>query len=190
MKRLIVRSGLGLALVLVAQAAPSWAATDTAVATVTGNMTLRAELSLIRDALSVTRFTAGEVVFDRFDDNDGQVDGSPDFMYAPYRSEVGNNWHLTDITANGSSMTLSADVTGLAGSTPLANILDVFFGGFFERDGNSKGGASGDWEPADTFTRTLAEPFSGTAPFNYRLRVRGVTAGTHTGTITFTLVSL
>ena len=62
-------------------------------------------------------------------------------------------------------------------------------GGFFESDGNSKGGASGDWELLNGFTRILKEPFSGTAPFNYRLRIRGVPGGTHTANVTYTLMS-
>ena len=65
----------------------------------------------------------------------------------------------------------------------------VFTGGFFESDGNPKGGESSDWELLQGFTRELSEPFFGILPMNYRLRVRGVTAGTHTGTVTFTLVS-
>lgn len=169
--------------------APAGALTDSEPITISAQMPLRAQLDLVRDGNSVTRFSAGEVVFNRFDDQDGQADGSADFMYSPYRSETGKNWHLAKIVANGSTLTLTADVTGTAGTTPLATIMDVFFGGFFESDGNAKGGASGNWELLDTFTRTLNEPFSGTAPLSYRLRVRGVTAGTHSGTITYSLVS-
>ena len=164
------------------------ALTATASTVVTVTMPLRAELDIIRDPNSVTRGAVDEVLFDKIDDQDEQADGSPDFMYAPYRSEVGKNWHLAQIVANGSTMTLSAAVVS-NGATDVAAILDVFFGGFFESDGNSKGGASGDWELLNGFTRILNEPFSGTAPFNYRLRIRGVPGGTHTANVTYTLMS-
>ena len=160
-------------------------------ASVTANVTLRAELSLIRDVNSVSSpGSATSVVFDQYDDKD-VAGGSPIHMYAPHRSLTGKNWHLASIIANGSTMTLSASVTGGAGPVQLANIMDVFFGGFFRRDGSSAGGASGDWELLNTFTRTLNEPFAGSAPFNYRLRLLGVPASAtpYTGQITFTLSS-
>ena len=68
-------------------------------------------------------------------------------------------------------------------------------GGSGESDGGSAdcdaGGGSGDWELLNTFTRTLTEPFAGSAPFNYRLRLLGVPgrAAAYTGRITFTLSS-
>jgi len=183
--------GLGLGLAVTGLATRSWALTDSQSVGVSAVMPLRAELDIIRDVNSVSRGAAGTVVFDRYDDQDGQPDGNALFMYAPYRSETGRNWHLASIIANGSSMTLTANVTGLAGTTPLANIMDVFTGGFFEPfpPPNFKGGASTDWELLDTFERVFNEPLTATAPMNYRLRLRGVVGGTHSGTITFTLVS-
>lgn len=183
--------GAVIAAIVVVEAIPLDAATAPPVtASVTANVTLRAELSLVRDVNSVGRGSATSVVFDKFDDKD-MPNGSSIHMYAPYRSESGQNWHLTSIIANGSAMTLSASMTGNAGQTPMANIMDVFFGGFFRTDGSSAGGASGDWELLNTFTRTLNEPFAGTAPFNYRLRLLGVPASStsYAGQITFTLSS-
>ena len=172
-------------------ATPLWALTDSKSVAVSAIMPLRAEMAIVRDAGSVGRGSAGTVVFDKYDDKDGQADGNPLFMYAPYRSEAGKNWHLVSLIANGSTMTLSADVTGSAGAKPLAEILDVFTSGFFEPfpPPNFKGGASTDWELLDTFERKFDEPLTATAPMSYRLRLRGVVAGTHSGTITFTLVS-
>jgi len=146
---------------------------------------------MIRDTNSVPRGSVGTVLFDKYDDKDGQPLPNPLFMYAPYRSEIGKNWHLARIIANGSSMTLTAAVTGSAGPTPLATILDVFCGGFFELapPPNDKGGKSTDWELLNTFTRSFTEPIAATTPLNYRLRLRGVVGGTHSGNITYTLVS-
>ena len=174
---------------------PSWALTDTVDVGVSAVMPLRTEISMIRDVNSVSRGSVGTVLFDRYDDDPVAVGGKPNpnslFMYAPYRVEDGKNWHLASIIANGSTMTLTASVTGSAGATPLADILDVFCGGFFEPflPPNDKGGKSGDWELLDTFERSYTEPITATVPFNYRLRLRGVVAGTHSGTITYTLVS-
>ena len=183
--------GLAVSVATAGMATRAWALTDTETVGVSAVMPLRAELNIIRDANSSTRGSPGTVLFDRYDDKDNQPDGNALFMYAPYRSEAGKNWHLLSIIANGSSMTLTADVTGAAGTTPLANILDVFTGGFFEPfpPPNFKGGASTDWELLDTFERVFNEPLTATAPMNYRLRLRGVVGGTHSGTITFTLVS-
>ena len=185
-------AGAVIAAMLAAQATTLDAAVaPPVVATVTAIVPLRAELSLIRDLNSVARGAVGSVLFDKYDDKDVTTGGSPIHMYAPYRSETGKNWHLTQIVANGTTMTLAADVTGTAGATPLASIIDTFFGGFFRSDGSSAGGASGDWELLDTFTRTLNEPFAGTCPFSYRLRLLGVPASatSYTGQITFTLSS-
>ena len=167
------------------------AATATAQTSVTASVAPRTELTLTRDTNSVTRGTTTQVVFDRYDDKDGQADGNAQFMYAPYRSETGKNWHLVDMLANGSSMTLTADVTGTAGTVPLASIMDAFFGGFYGSDGSFSGGTSGAWELLDTFSRTLNKPFDGIAPMNYRLRLAGVpaSAAAYTGQVTYTLTS-
>jgi len=170
--------------------APASALTDTASTDVTADVPLRADLALVRDDNSQDReLDPEQILFDRYDDQDGLPDGNPHFMYAPYRSEEGLNWHLLSIVANGESMTLTADVTGSAGDVDLLDIMDVYSGGFYEVDGNPKGGESGDWELLDTFERELLEPFAGTLPLGYRLRVRSVVAGTHVGNVTFTLVS-
>jgi len=176
---------------LVTVSGTSWAETVSQSATVTANVTPRAELALTRDDNSVTRFTASEVVFDRVDDQDGQADGDANFMYAPYRSETGKNWHLAQILSNGSTMTLTASVAGVAGTVPLADIMNVFFGGFFNSHGGFSGGTSGDWELLDTFSRTLNQPFTGVAPLNYQLLIGTVpsSASPYTGNITYTLTS-
>ena len=190
MKRLAAGLVIGL-VVMSVPSVPSWALTDTENVGVSAIIPLRSEISIIRDANSVTRGSLSTVLLNRYDDQDGQPDGNALFMYAPYRSETGKNWHLASIIANGSTMTLSADVTGSAGTTPLADILDVFCGGFFEPflPPNEKGGKSTDWELLDTFERSFNEPLTATAPFNYRLRLRGVVAGTHSGAVIYTLVS-
>ena len=188
--RSVVVSMLAASVVSV-YAVPLDAATATPVtASVTANVPIRAELSLIRDVNSVTRGSVGSILFDKFDDKD-VPGGSAAFMYAPYRSEAGKNWHIANIIANGSTMTLSATVSGNAGTTPLANILDVFFGGFFRSDGSDAGGKSGDWELLNGFTRTLNEPFAGSAPLNYRLRLFLVpgSSSPYTGQVTYTLTS-
>lgn len=169
--------------------ASSWALSDTASVTVSADLPQRAEVDMIRDVNSVGRGSTQTVLFDKTDDKD-QPDGDSNFMYAPYRSETGKNWHLAKITSNGTKMTLTSSVTGAVnGTTELKDILDVFCGGFFEADGNDKGGKSGDWELLNTFKRDLQEPFTGSTPFSYRLRLRGVPSGTYNGSITYTLVS-
>ena len=184
-------AGLGIALSLGSD--DLWAATATASASVFANVATRTVMTLDRDDNSVkTRGSATQVLFDRYDDQDpGVVEPNAGFMYAPYRSETGKNWHLAQILANGSSMTLTAGVTGTAGSTPIADVLFVFTGGFFEPGGSTPiaGTKSIDWERLSTFTRTLNRPFIGTAPFNYRLSVSGIPGGTYAGNVTFTLTS-
>ncbi len=176
---------------------PAWAITTTTSATVTTTVPLRASVALTRDSSSSTRGTVGSVLFDKYDDQDAGVTApSPNFMYAPYRSEVGKNWHMARILANGSTMTLNIDVTGTVGTQSLKDLLSVFCGGFYPdtTDGSAStaiaGTASTDWELADTFTRTISgQTFTGIAPFNYRLTVTGVRATSYTGTVTFQLVA-
>ena len=182
---------LVVSLAVAGAATPLWALTDSESVAISAVMPLRAELAIARDGGSVGRGSPATVLFDKYDDQDGQPDGSPLFMYAPYRSEAGKNWHVVKVIANGSTMTLTADVTGTAGAKPLAEILDVFTSGFFEPfpPPNFKGGASTDWELLDTFERKFDEPLTASAPMSFRLRLRGVVAGTHAGTITYTLVS-
>ncbi len=184
---------IALAVAMVGGLAPAWAATSTVTATVAANVPARAELALTRDSGSVTRYSASQVVFDRYDDQDGQTDGSANFMYAPYRSDTGKSWHVASIIANGASMTLTAAVSGTVGATPLSSIMNLFCGGFFDSNGTPgtplPGTKSTTWEPVNGFTRTINRPFVGTAPFNYQLNVTGVTAGTYSGQVTFTLTS-
>ena len=178
--------GAVIAAMVALQATPLDAAVATpAVANVSATVAIRAEISLIKDANSVST-SAGTITFSTYDDKD-MTGGSPIHMYAPIRSLTGKNWHVASIVANGTTSTLQADVTGVQ----LVNNMDVFFGGFFRTDGSSAGGASGDWELANTFTRTMTGPFAGTAPLNYRLRLLTVPASTtpYTGQITFTLSS-
>ena len=186
----IVSLGLGV------PAQPAMSATVTATATVSATLTSRTTLSLQRDTTSsVTRFSASQVVFDRYDDQDpGVTNPNSGFMYAPYRSEVLKNWHIARIFSNGTTMTLSATVTGTVGGQPIANRINVFCGGFFDSSlptGSPPidGTASEDWEALQGFSRTLSRGFAGVVPFNYRLNVSGVSAGTFTGSVTYTLIS-
>ena len=168
------------------------AASSTASATVSAQLIARASLALKKDDNSVTRFSASQVVFDRYDDQDpGVTNPNAGFMYAPYRSEVGQNWHVADIIANGSSMTLTASVTGSVGNTPLATLLKVWCGGFFPPGSTTpiSGTASTTWESLNSFSRTLQQTFIGTTPFNYQLNVSSAGAGTYSGNVTFTLTS-
>lgn len=190
-----LKVGLVLSLVTMSSPITAFALTSTASTTVSANVAARASVTLERDSNSVTRFTATQVTFDRYDDQDpGVTQPNSGFMYAPYRSEVGKNWHLARMFSNGTTMTLTAAVTGTVGTTPLSTILQCFCGGFFE-DGAAvgtpalAGTTSADWENVQGFTRTVSRPFAGITPFNYRLTVRGVRSGTYTGTITFTLTT-
>lgn len=188
----VARTTLTIASVILAWSpASAWAATSTATTTVSASVTARASLALTRDANSVTRFSASQLTFDRYDDQDGQTNGSSGFMYAPYRSETGKNWHVTDMIANGSTMTLSATATGTVGSRPLADVLKLWCGGFFAAGVTTPlgGTASTAWESANGFTRTVNQTFTGTAPFSYQLDVSGTTSGTYSGSVTFTLTS-
>ncbi len=190
----IVRLGVALSFLMAPWSTPVWAATATASATVSATLASRASLTLTRGSSSVTRGSAATVVFDKPDDQD-VTGGSGAFMYAPYRSEssvgTGKNWHSASIVANGTSMTLSATVSGTAGSTPLSSIMDVFVGGFFESGATSEiaGTKSADWQPLNTYSKTLSQPFIGTVSFNYRLRIGTISAGTYAGTVTYTLTS-
>ena len=183
---------LGVALAVVSSPAPAQAITQTATVTVSASIASTGTLALKRDTNSVTRFSPTQVVFDRVDSQDPGVTGpSANFMYAPYRSETGKNWHLADINSNGTSLTLSADVTGTIGGQPLASHLSVFCGGFFASGASTPvpGTKSADWESLDAFSRTVNQAFTGIVPFNYRLDITGIPAGTYSGTITYTLIS-
>ena len=179
-------AGTAIAAMVALQATPLDAAVAPPVsASVSATVLIRAELSLIKDINSVST-SAGTITFSTYDDKD-VVGGSPIHMYAPLRSLTGKNWHVASIVANGTTSTLTADVTG----TQLINNMDLYLGGFFRTDNTSAGGASTDWELANTFSRTITGPFAGTAPFNYRLRLLTVPASavSYTGQITFSLTS-
>jgi len=192
----IVRLGVALSFLMAPWSTPVWAATATASATVSATLASRASLTLTRGSSSVTRGSAATVVFDKPDDQD-VTGGSGAFMYAPYRSEAsvgtGKNWHEASIVANGSTTTLSASVTGTAGSILLSDIMDVFVGGFFESGAaveiTGTKTPPDKWDRLDGYTKTVPQPFIGIVPFNYRLRIGKVGAGTYTGTVTFTLTS-
>ncbi len=184
--------GVVIGSLLALQANAVWAATTTATVTVSANIPSRAELKLERDPNSVARFAASQLVFDRVDDQDPGVAGpNANFMYAPYRSETGKNWHVVRILSNASRLTLTASVTGSAGGGSLADILNVFSGGFFAEGSSSplSGTKSGDWEPLNGFTRNVEQAFTGTVPMNYRLDIAGIGAGTYSGNITYTLTT-
>ena len=181
--------GIAGALSLAVSPALSWAAVDTQGMTLDATVSPRADLSSIRDANSVVRGTATNVLFDKYDDVD-MPGGSGAFMYAPYRSEVGKNWNLLRIDENGASMTLTADVGGTIGGVAASTIMDVFFGGFFADTGGPGTQASTVWENLDSFSRTIPSTFDGIGSFNYRLTVAGLPSGSYTtATITFTLTT-
>lgn len=189
----VLRTATVIILLLTLSSTPSWAATATTSVGVSVTIGSVCTISLSRDMNSVTRGTAGTVVFDRRDDVDRPGVGDPAYMYAPYNSEpVGKNWHVAQIAANGSTTTLDIDVTGTVSGEDLATILELWCAGFFPTGGSgSVGGASSAWETANGWTETLSQAFSGVAPFSYRLRVAEVPAGTYTitGAITFTLTT-
>lgn len=178
-------------LMLAVCAGSAFAGTSTATATVSVDIPGLTSVSLTRDTGSVTRGTATQIVFDRLDSADGQVDGNAGFMYAPYRSETGKNWHIASVVANGATMTLGMSVTGSVGTTPLSNILKVWTGGFYTPGATTpiSGTASTAWEFANGWQRSLSQPFTGTVPFNYQLSISGLTAGSYSGGITLTLTT-
>jgi hypothetical protein len=181
---------IAIAFLLVFSAAFSWAAIDTATATVSAILTAVADVNLDRDTNSVTRGSASQVVFDKTDDKD-MTGGDAGYMYAPYRSETGKNWHVAKITANGSNMVLSASVSGTLGSKSLSDILKVWCGGFFTPGATTPitGTASTEWEYLNGWQRSLNKPFTGSVSFNYQLNISEVGAGTYSGNITFTLTT-
>ena len=188
-----VRTVVGCGILLVAAATRSWAAnTVTAGATVLATVPSIATMTLQRDPNSVTRFSAGEVVFDRLDSQDpGVTNPDPNLMYAPYRSEVGKNWHVVRIQSTDPTLSLTASVTGTVGSTPLASIMNVFSGGFFATGASSplSGTASTTWETLNGFKRPVNQTFDGIVPMSYQLNVAGISAGTYNGNVTYTLTT-
>lgn len=181
-----------MVIVLLLSPVSAWAATATAQATVSATVASVCSISITRDISSVTRGSAGTILFDKRDDQDRPGRGDPAYMYAPYQSETGKNWHVTQIAANGSTMSLSARVAGTVGTTPLANILQVWCAGFFATGGTGSipDTPSTNWENANGWNRTLSQAFTGVVPFSYRLNITGIAAGgPYTGTITFTVTS-
>lgn len=171
----------------------SWAAQATAQASVSATIPSLTTIALDRDEKSTGRGSADTIIFDKRDDQDlGSGIGDAGFMYAPYRSEEGFNWHVAEIGANGSSLTLGVNVAGAIDQIPLSSVLKLWSGGFF-RPGESvpiSGTASTVWEFADGWQRQLNQPFTGTVPFVYQLNVSGLpSGGPFTGTITFTLTT-
>ena len=184
--------GLAGAFALVVSPTIAWAASATTIPTITVTATIAttASISTDRDGNSDSVGTKDSILFDRLDINDGQVDGNPDFMYAPYRSKVGKNYHILRMFGNGGTTSLTAAVTGSVGAVALNTLLDVFCGGYFPNAGGGPVGGtpSLDWELLQTFSRSTG-PFFGIAPMNYRLRVAGVASGSYAGTVTYTLTS-
>lgn len=178
-------------LVALAGAVPVGAVTDSL--SVIGLVEPRLNLELTTATNS--RCSAGEISFDENDaDTPGIPDGNAMFMYSPTRnpSNADTNCHIGKIDSNSSQFTLSAAVTGTIGGAPLANHMDVFFGGFFEAvpPPNKRGGESTDWEKLDGFQRNFPQPFIGEFSANYRLRLQGASQGTIAGTVTYTLVGV
>lgn len=211
--RRVARSALSVALAM--SSTPVWAGTQIQTVSVSATVPSVSSFTLrttnTDGTVSNSKGVANQVRFDRVDSAD-QVSGSDAFMYAPYRSQTNSNWHVADIKANGNSLTLSADVSGTVGNKPLAQVLYVWVGGFFETgskvpisgtatqgdpgedgkcpaDNNSDPDCDDDWWLLDTYQQNLPRAFIGEVPFNYRLNISGIPAGTYTGQITYTLVS-
>ncbi len=180
-----VALGISPALALAATSGPVAATVSTTIATT-------ATLSFTRDGTSVARGTAGTLVFDRLDLVDPAVASpSADFMYAPYRSETGKNWHLVTMFGNGATTTLSATVSGSYNGVALSSILKVFCGGFYPADGSGLigGTKSADWVVLDGYSQSVG-PFNGIASMNYQLKVTGLPSGVYAGgAVTYTLTS-
>lgn len=193
MKRLNIVTVMVMVLALALSPGLSWAAT--AAASVSATVLSIATITLTRDESSVTRGSATQILFDKRDGGETPPPASPNpaYMYAPYRAggEAGKNWHVAQIAANGSTLTLSASVTGAVGAIPLANILAVWSGGFFLPGSTTPidGTADNGWRTLNGWTRTLSQPFIGTVSFNYQLNISQVGSGTYAGTVTFTLTT-
>ena len=168
-------------------AAPAWAGTVTKSATISVTINSSSNVDLVRDTNSVTRGSATNIVFDLRDPT------SPGYMYAPYQSETGKNWHLASVTANSASLDLTASVSDtVMGPTNLRNILKLYCGGFYVTGTSTPiaGTKSTDWELANGFSRHLNQAFVGTVPLNYQLNIAQVGPGAYnTGSITFTLTT-
>ncbi len=192
-KTQLMKLGGALAVCTVVVASGAQAATTQSVASVSASVPARADVALARDANSVSRGSASQLVFDKYDDKD-VTDGSTGFMYAPYRSETGKNWHVAQLAANGSSLTLTVTATGTVGSSPIADRLKVWCGGFWPATTGASvvsGTTSTQWESlsGSGFSRSLSQSFNGTVPFSYQLDITGISSGSYTGTVTFTLTS-
>ena len=180
---------MAAAMLLMLASGPALAGT-TATASVQAVIPSILTLALIRDANSVTRGTTNQIIFNKLDSVD-TTGGDPGLMYAPYRTtEAGKNWHVAQIAANGLTMKLRVTVSGNIGTTPLANILKIYCGGFFYSGSDTEitGTKSTDWDFADGWERSLSQPFTGTAPFFYQLNVSTIGSGTFNAAgVTFTL---
>jgi len=167
---------------------PAWVATATDTATVRASISRTVDIELDTDDNSVAT-NARTIIFDKLDSDD-MSNGNSGYMYAPYRSRTGKNWHVAVILANGStSLTLKIDGT-ISGISK--DKFKIWCGGFFPPGGSTpiSGTVSTDWETMP-FTRKVSGPFIGSASFNYQLNIAGVTGGTtHTGSITYTLLQL
>lgn len=191
MNKLKISTTAVMAILLALIPAVSYAATATATTSVSATVPSVTTISLIRDTNSTQRGSATQILFDRRDDQD-MPGGNAGYMYAPYRSETGKNWHVASISTNGSSLILKASVAGTVGTIPLANILNLWCGGFFSAGSSTPipGTPSTNWEVANGWQRNLSQPFTGSVPFNYQLNISGVLAGgPYSGTVTFTLTS-
>lgn len=191
MKKVKIIMVMTMAILFALAPIASYAATATATASVSATVASVTTVSLIRDTNSVTRGSVTQILFDKRDDQD-MTGGNAGYMYAPYRSETGKNWHLASVAANGSNVALGTSVTGSLGATPLANVLKLWCGGFFTPGSSTPitGTNSTDWEWANGWQRSLSQPFTGTVPFNYQLNITDIPAGgPYTGTVTFTLTS-
>jgi hypothetical protein len=129
-------------------------------------------------------------------------------MYAPLRSVTQANpdahWHLLRMFANGTTMSLTAAVTGTVDTAQASDVLFVWRGGLypdagggplpgtFDTDDGSP--TTDDWTQLSTLTISLSQTFAGISSFLYRLDLidslgNPLKAGTYNGNVTYTLVS-
>lgn len=182
MQKLIL--GIFVGFLVLSWQGTAWQATSTATASFSAIVPSTLSLSLAKQTNSACT-NPEQVVFDKLDSND-VASGDPGYMYAPYRSLSGKNWHVAKMTANSSgTLTLKVDAT-LTGISK--DKLKVWFGGFYNSGSSTAipGTTSSDWEAIGS-TKSVTGPFVGECPLSYQLYVADVAAGTYSGTITITL---
>ena len=182
-------SGMGWGMLGLLTVTPvAWAATATAVVTISATVPAVSSFAVQKGTNSACP-TPGAVSFTKLDSAD-VTGGSSDFIYAPLRSVQNANCYELAIDSNLGSNTISATVTGTAGTLPLSGLLSTFWGGCFKSDGTNAGQASTTWETTQGFTRTYLGGLTGVCSVNHRLTVKGLQPGSYTGTVTWTLTAI